>query len=509
MDAGLAGEDRARRARLANPEHALQRDPWGARPELEGDADPHTVAAMGELQAGQHSLLKRCQPQRHARAAGSRRRGPARFACPRRRCASSGDGSTPGRSPALGSPHGRSRWRRVASARAGRSVKASEAEAVVAAVGEVAGRWWRRRRWRWRRRWWRWRWRRWWRRRWWGWRRRRRWRRWWRRRRWWRWWRWGRWRRWRRWGWRRWGWRRRRLNRLEVAEVAVARVGRLRDVHRPSAPERAAGRRTGSSWRAVVRIGADHRGGTGALTGFLRQQRLPQRVRAVGRADVVDHVLAFTVGDRERFVGVAQAVVVVVGPDLPPGQSGLARVALTVRVEIVELRPRRRAAAHGERHRGDVVLHVRGLGRGGARVHPDRAEGEAGLVEPLPEDLAEVQRRLAEALVGDRAHILARQERTNLGLVDGALSVDIRREARGVLEVSRGGTPARRVGLCRDPALDHDADVVALRLVRDEHVSGAPAWNRGPSVVPQPRVVVELERDERRRGARSCTCDEQ
>ena len=132
-----------------------------------------------------------------------------------------------------------------------------------------------------------------------------------------------------------------RLNRLVVAEVAAASVGRVRDVHRPSALERAAGRRTGTAGRAVVRVRADHRGGAGALPGFRRQQRLPQRVRAVGRADVVDHVLAFAVGDRERLVGVAHAVVVVVGPDLPTRQSRLAGVASTVGVEIVELRPRR------------------------------------------------------------------------------------------------------------------------------------------------------------------------
>ena len=46
------------------------------------------------------------------------------------------------------------------------------------------------------------------------------------------------------------GWR--RLNRLVVAEVAAASVGRVRDVHRPPALERAAGRRTGTAGRAVV-----------------------------------------------------------------------------------------------------------------------------------------------------------------------------------------------------------------------------------------------------------------
>ena len=49
--------------RLANPEHPPQCDPRGARSELEGDANPHTVAAAGELEAGQHTLLKRKQPQ--------------------------------------------------------------------------------------------------------------------------------------------------------------------------------------------------------------------------------------------------------------------------------------------------------------------------------------------------------------------------------------------------------------------------------------------------------------
>ena len=136
-------------------------------------------------------------------------------------------------------------------------------------------------------------------------------------------------------------------------------------------------------------------------------------------------------------------------------------------------------------------------------MHPDRAEREAGLVEPLSEDLAEVQCRLAEAFVGDRPAIRARQVRRNIRLVDRALSVDVRPEARGVVESSRRGASARRIGQCRHPALNHDADLVPLRLVRDEHVSSAPAWNRGLSVVPQSRVVVELERDERRRGARS------
>ena len=113
------------------------------------------------------------------------------------------------------------------------------------------------------------------------------------------------------------------------------------------------------------------------------QQRLAEHVRAVGRLDVVDDVLAFAVGDAEGLGGgwFANAVVVVVGPDDPPSKAGLAGIAHAVRVEVVELRAGGRARARDELVWRDVVLHVRLLRRGRARVHPHGGEREA-LVMP-------------------------------------------------------------------------------------------------------------------------------
>ena len=42
-------------------------------------------------------------------------------------------------------------------------------------------------------------------------------------------------------------------------------------------------------------------------------------------------------------------------------------------------------------------------------MHPDRAERDAGIVEPLIEETADVQRRLSEVVQRDRARVEARQ----------------------------------------------------------------------------------------------------
>ena len=126
-------------------------------------------------------------------------------------------------------------------------------------------------------------------------------------------------------------------------------------------------------------------------------------------------------------------------------------------------------------------------------MHPERAEGDARVARPSSEELADVQRGLSEGLGRDRAAVEPRQIGHDSLLVDSALGVDVRHEQREVAERPSCRAPGRGIGQQGGPALDDHIDVIAPRLIRDEHVSRAPARNVRASVVPFPRVVVELE----------------
>jgi hypothetical protein len=117
-------------------------------------------------------------------------------------------------------------------------------------------------------------------------------------------------------------------------------------------------------------------------------------------------------------------------------------------------------------------------------------------------DLVEVQRRLAE--VGGRNLVVveAWEAGGDRGCVDRALGIDVRREAGEMVEPAGRRAPRRQIGRRRHPPLNDDVDVVRYSLVRDEEIAGSPAGDGCTAVVPETRVVVELEGEEGGGGAR-------
>ena len=110
-------------------------------------------------------------------------------------------------------------------------------------------------------------------------------------------------------------------------------------------------------------------------------------------------------------------------------------------------------------------------------MHPERAEGDARVVGPTSEERADVQRCLAKGVGRDRRRRRTPAGRTRFrSSLTRALGVDVRRRTSW----SRRERPSSRasgrgIGQRGGPALDDHIDVLALRLVGDEHVSRAPA----------------------------------
>ena len=169
---------------------------------------------------------------------------------------------------------------------------------------------------------------------------------------------------------------------LVVAEVLAGHVRRRRAVDAGvGAREVAAGAR-----------GLRRRADPAARAAAARRELLPERVGAARILDVRDRVVAARVGVGERLAGVADAVVVVVGPDAEAGEPGLTRVLDAVLVEVVVLRAGGGAVADQQRPRRDVVVEVGGVRGRRPRVHPDRAEREARRAERVVEQRRQVQR---------------------------------------------------------------------------------------------------------------------
>ena len=175
---------------------------------------------------------------------------------------------------------------------------------------------------------------------------------------------------------------------------------------------------------------------------------------------------------------------------------GLLTVALLSNIIAILLQAL--SSRHREASGPDVVLHLGGHRIRRARVHPDRAECQAFVPERRVEHGREVQRRLPEAPAGERVGGSARKPVDDRLVVYRSLGVDVRNQVGGAPESSGRRASAREVGARRDPAPNEDLDLVAVRLVGDLHVARATAWDLRRAVVPQPRVVVELEGQERR-----------
>ena len=132
-------------------------------------------------------------------------------------------------------------------------------------------------------------------------------------------------------------------------------------------------------------------------------------------------------------------------------------------------------------------------------MHPHGAEREAPVVERRLQQRAEVQRRLAELPGGNRSRrrVEARQAIDDGTGIDGSLSV-ARRNARHLVETARPGTARGGVGRSGDPPLKDDVHALPVRREDDEEITRAPARDLRPTVVPQSRVLIELERQEGR-----------
>ena len=181
-----------------------------------------------------------------------------------------------------------------------------------------------------------------------------------------------------------------------------------------------------------------------------------------------------------------------------PG-SPASRTPSASRVE--ELRAGRGARPHAQRRAGRRSPAVRFSLVRRARVHPHRGEREARVAERVLQEAPRFSATSLNRCGGDRCRAEgARQPARDRRGVDRALGVPAGRGPRRSRS-SRPRAPCRGVGRHGRPLAERRCHVVALDLVRDQHVAGAPTRNLGVAVVPEPPVAVELERHERRPAA--------